>query len=67
MEERLAVHGPDGTLWFLDGEALQLYREGKLDLSRKPMTPEQEKRLAERLRDFQQMMEDLDKKESKAE
>ena len=47
--ERMAVRDANGTLFWLDGEALQLYKEGKLDLNSKQRTPEDEARLQSRL------------------
>ena len=46
MPERLAVKRSDGTLMFLEGEAIQRYKNGELDLDHPKLTPEQEKELA---------------------
>ena len=50
MAERMMVRDSRGTPFWLDGEALELYRAGKLNLDSTSRTSEDEARLQERLR-----------------
>lgn len=55
-EDRISVLMEDGALLFLQGEAIQRYKDGTLN----QMTPEREKRLAEIERDLMLMEQGFD-------
>ncbi len=58
-EERVLVEMKDGTLIWLQGEALELYDKNELDLTSGFKTPEQKQKRAEILSEISRIAEEL--------
>ncbi len=58
-EERVLVEMKDGTLIWLQGEALELYDKNELDLNSGFKTPEQKQKRTEILNEISRIAEEL--------
>ena len=62
-EDRIVVDSPDRTPMFLQGKALQDYKDGKL--GQQPMTPERQRLLDEMDEEMQRIVAELYRNDSK--